>query len=418
MQYTLCNDSKFEASLIKVDEPYNEGLKDLLFHSKQGNSFPLYNQYYNSYEKYILHFVEKFNNKLRELYPFEYCKSSALLSLKDPLMQHYLKKFPQKQYRLENAQLFLKPACCANHFKIWSQKGTYVKKKQIIHEVADVYRMENEGTVRGLVRGNYFTIIDYHFTTVMEDYKKDFVVIRKNLQCFYDQLLGCNWSENFVQIIRINQDKYEQYKPFMDQLSQGAAPSKFFVEVLKNSNSQCCQYYHLKYELSYIGKGHPFTLGTIQIDFEYPEYFLLDKSKYGLKPTLHFSQGSINRVVQVLIGRKDVPQRALKVYVLGQDMEAKKQKIRDLNLEQSLLWDDSSKNLSQALSYDKLNQFFYSTILVYGDRDHLQGTYTLITRSNNKEQRKQLVLSELQLKKYLNASKIMRGPQEYYVTTL
>ena len=353
----------FEQSLAlnKVPDVSSE---NLYLHLRSSKGFPIYNSYYKDLQEHILGRVKSFNNRLREHYVLNHSKSGAILNAEDPSMRHYLERFPEKQFKISPGDLFLKPACCASAFKIWGSKGVHLKKKQVMHEVSDCYRLEYEGTVRTFRRNCVFTMPDYHMITVEPEMLKDFSRVRELIFLFYEDLLGPDWAIYFEEIVRVSSENYQKYREFIDGMTP---PRDNQLVVHLNDYKESPPYFELKYELAYRGGPRLITLGTIQIDYLYPKMFELDQSKYGPRPALHFTQGSVPRIVELMVNQGKTPCKGVKLFTFkGVDRDLV---IEALNLKCAILLDNTSVNLNQALKSSPLEALFFPTLIVVGEQE-------------------------------------------------
>lgn len=365
MSLEIYEDNSFE-SFKALKKPSRPELENLLVYTRSNDGFPLYNSYYKALENHLRNNIEDFNEYLRLYFRLEQCKSSVLLDLKDPIFEHYRQRFPQKQFEVksDNFHYGLKPACCANALKIWAHQGSKIKKG-IIHELSDCYRRENRGTLRTFKRGSYFTMPDYHMNTIDSDFLKDFQVIRTGLFEFYKKLWGPQWKNLFHEVFRVEKSKFPIYKDFIENLvDQG------IVELFESSEP----YYELKYEISYKGSSQLFTLGTIQIDYVYPQLFKLDQ-KEGVRPVLHFSPGSIQRIIEVMVTQDNIPKRGMKLYCVNKKPQDFLEKV---TIDCGILIDNTSKNLKECLSrknpYEKI---FYPVTIIFGEKEEKNQSVTL-----------------------------------------
>lgn len=380
-------DSSFEIDLA-LDLSRSSELEDKLVHLKSGSGFPVYNSYYIDLEKYILSKINYFNNNLRKHFIVNGSRGSAVLNSADETMKHYTERFPEHQYKVTPGELFLKPACCATAFKIWQSKRTSLRKKEVMHEVSDCYRVENTGTTRTLRRNCYFTMPDYHMVTVKEDVLDDFIKVRACLFEFNQSIFGDPWISNFYQVIRVNSKSLTKYSEFLKELNE-SSPVETIIEQVDWSTST--PYYELKYELSYRNGPKLITLGTIQIDYLYPDLFSLDTTVLGNRPCLHFSQGSISRIMDVLIREAPAPQKGITLLCLGVDPM---QQIAELGLKCAILIEDSNALVKKAIPCSYYQAIFYPRLVVIGGAELEKDTISVIDRSTKKNKvytRKQFI---------------------------
>lgn len=373
MQIHHYKSNEFE-TLLALDLPNDKTIEDKLIHLKSGSGFPVYNSYYVDLEKYILGKVTYFNNDLRKFFVVNGSKCGAVLTKTDPTMKHYAERFPENQFTVTPGQLFLKPACCATAFKIWQSKKTSLRKKEIIHEVSDCYRVENTGTTRTLRRNCCFTMPDYHMITIKEDVLEDFLKVRSCLFKFNESVFGPSWSSNFYQVIRVNNISSIKYKDFISELARTSVIETIVEEVDWTTSTP---YFELKFELSYKNGPKLITLGTLQIDYLYPQLFGLDTTMFGARPSLHFSQGSICRIMDVMIRESVLPKKGVKLLCLEGDPLEQWNK---LDLKCAILVEDTATSIKKAIPSTFYELLFYPLLVVIGSNQIKSNTVTVFDR--------------------------------------
>ena len=370
--YFLHLDDKFQKEEA-LNKPRNPALEDSLLHLRSSKGFPVYNSYYKDVENYVLGKVAAFNNNLRKNFILNMSKSSALIDLENPSMKYYKDMFPQKQLEIPSEKLFMKPACCAVAFQIWASKKTTLKKKEIMHELSDCYRCENLGTVRTFKRNCYFTMPDYHMITIQNQVEEDFKKVRSQLLEISKSLFGPDWVNNFHEVIRVDAKSFDKYSTLINYISETSV-SKVFVQKMTYEETSK-PYYGLKYELAYRGASSLFTLGTLQIDYHYPKLFNLDTSVYGDRVALHFSPGSIQRIVEVLIKEERLPFKGVKLYCIsGQPVEV----MKDLNLKCSYLIERGT--MKEALRSTMMEKEFFPLLVIVGPKQQQEGSVSVADR--------------------------------------
>ena len=379
-----------------------------LLYFKSHKGFPVYNTHYKILEDHILNHVKQMNQSLRSNYVLNQIKSSAILQTSDPTVQHYISRFPQKQFLLQEDGLALKPACCANAFKTWGLKKSTLKRAEIIHEVSDCYRDQNLGTVRTLSRSCYFTMPDYHMITVKEKVLEDFNNIRTNLKDVYTRLFGPEWPNFFRQIVRIEKDKFEYYRQFLEQLNT-QCDRDLMVELLTYEDPLKKPYFELKYELAYTGGAKLFTLGTIQIDYLYPELFGLDTKNYTERVALHFTQGSIPRIIKVLAMENRIPKKGVKVFAFDKSLSLE---FLD-ELKCSKLMDNTSKNILASIKHGPMELKFFPLLAVIGPLENENKTVSIMDRNLKTN----YTISQNQFLEQINSDGLYTDQKETYFTS-
>lgn len=385
-------------------------IRDLFVEYKSPKGLNIYSNEYTSVLNYLKRFIEEFNQKLRRKYSFSEIKTSAFLDLEDPLVSYYCEKFPEKQYsvgvtKTENSksvipEFTMKPACCANALSLWSKKYTPAYDS-IYHEVSDCYRVESTGSLRTLSRGNYFTMPDYHMITRnnLTSIKKIFTELKLQIAGFYEKLLNKSCKAKFYEVYRLYQDFSRDLITATDYQTPESCEDLTSTEDYKKP------YFCIKQEFTYKNSDKDLQLGTVQLDLLNPQAFNLKDAAI-----IHFSMGSVQRLMDLLIYENSVPHVALKVKLLKPEFE--EPFLKSWALDYDLLFDMKHKNLAESLSIKSLKQkVFYPMVLIIGGKELEGHKYTLINRID--ESQHYLTLSELET--YLKAYPISTNKRRTYL---
>jgi threonyl-tRNA synthetase len=364
----------------------NKELESRLVLQRSNKGHPYYGSYYTFMEDFVSNKIRQFNSLLRRKYPFSRVKCSALLDQTNVVFTHYRKRFPENQYQVTNPSnkeevYSIKPSCCANAFSIWSQMNKNLPKKQIIHEIADCYRCEKQGSVRSLSRNCYFTMPDYHMITTKEESLQDFRTIRSELIKLSKKLYGS--LDNFVEMTRLI--NYDQKGIPLEQIlfHEDNLDDVYYEKIQKVGEET--PYYSIKWELVYCGTSRNYTLATVQRDALYPLLFELDETIYGPREGIHFSMGSYGRIFQTILLEGGSSQVGFKLVLLDKSdvFENAKKIVENMNVSCPILLDDSSKNLSEAIAKGKLvEQAMFSDVVLIGKEEKQKGVVTYIDRKN------------------------------------
>lgn len=392
--------------LLDTSDPLNYNtLRNLFLEQKSAGGLNIYNNEYNEVLRFIMSEVNRFNQNLRKKYYFSEIKTSALLDLEDPLVQYYCSKFPEKQYQVSSETdkelkkvYSLKPACCANAFALWSKNRKVYN--HIYHEVSDCYRIENTGSLRSLSRGCYFTMPDYHMVVEnkYENIKEIFLDLRQELAQFYQKLLKKSCKDLF----------YETYRLYKEDFRNLIAPSLYenaiVIEDLTAEKDEDAPYFDIKQEFTLKNKkDKDLQCGTIQVDLKNPKAFNLDNCA-----VIHFSMGSLQRILDLLICQDKIPKLGLKVKFLNPTYQ--EEFLNHWSDKYGLLIDNKNKVLSESLALKSLKeQIFYSDYLLIGPKEIENNSYTLIDRIT-KEQftfNKKDLLEHLEKKNYVQHNQII-----------
>lgn len=269
----------------------------------------------------------------------------------------------------------------------------------IYHEIDDCYRVENTGSLRSLSRGSYFTMPDYHLIVKNDPLEiKDLILdVRNEIARFYKDLLHKDCKDLFYEIYRLYEDSARS------MILPKAFTTQPIVEELTTEPEATKPYFCIKQQFTYRidSANNDLQIGTVQVDLANPRAFNLEGSA-----VIHFSMGSIQRLVDLLVHENFIPMMGLKVKFL-------KDSYKDVFLatwskEFGLIVDDKNKNLAESLSIKSLKeQIFYPLVLIVGDKEISTGQYTLVNRLN----KKQYTLTRTQLEQYLKTFNFIRNPQ-------
>ena len=210
---------------------------------------------------------------------------------------------------------------------------------------------------------------DYHAMCQKEKVSKVFWDTINLLNEFYKDL---GIQDHMVPIFRYTTEEGEKIIPLKD------LPENSWVEH-GNFTEETRPYFRVKYEVNYTGCKAPVQLGTVQIDDDLPK-------KYNVNGVLiHFSMGSLERLVAVLEAQNLSPALGLELITLGNGSSALKT-IQE-KIPYPLKWTSvrGSHSLSKALrgSVDFLR---YPWVLLVGPEELKQGTVRLLNRKKGTEQ--------------------------------
>lgn len=402
-----CRSEESVYKLVETSDPANhQSIRNLFLESKSARGLNIYSNEYTTLLKHIRKEIDNFNFRLKSKYPFSEIKTSSLLDQEDPLVKYYCSKFPEKQYQVSESetkktQFTIKPACCANAFGLWNKRPFNKRiNKHIYHEVDDCYRIENTGSLRSLSRGCYFTMPDYHMIVKndTETLKDIFLDIRNQIALFYKSLLKSDCKDIFYEVFRVYDLEHKHFIP------QKIYTKETQVEYLTNENENEKPYFSIKQEFTAKNVvDRDLQCGTVQLDFKNPVAFNLPDYV-----VVHFSMGSLQRLVDLLILQDKIPMFGIKVKFLGD--EFKDPFLKTWPMEYGLLIDDKKTVLSESLAIKSLKeQIFYPHYLIVGEKELNNNTYTLINRLD--KSKKQYTFTKNELLTYLGSRNFTSAPE-------
>jgi hypothetical protein len=200
--------------------------------------------------------------------------------------------------------------------------------------------------------------------TTKQEVFKDYRKIRTLLNHFYERLIGIeSFKRNFTETFRLTDAKYLE-----------VIPENSTIEYLDCSKQ--APYFKLKQEYTYMDK---LQMGTIQIDDTYPELFDLP----GDRVAIHFSMGSMARLLELLISSNSLPMFGMKVNIMQNSL---KEFLKQVPTKGHVLLENKCKTLSESIKINSIaQQLFYPLYVIYGSQEKKSKTVTLLDRSNRTE---------------------------------
>ena len=272
----------------------------------------IFNEDYLRVKSYLFDKISKFNSLISKEINFTRVESSQMMDPASPLVDYYVKKFPTRQFRTTRGDI-LRPAACTTALNLFGK----VPINTIIHEMATCFRVENSGECKGLKRCTRFVMPDYHGHFEPKMVGSAFGSIVNNLKLLYSQL---GIDEDLVQIYRYTSK--ERGNPYLsDSRLPSISQDAPWQEI---DESEPRPYFKIKYEINYCGGRLPVQLGTIQIDEDLPKM-------YGLPGVvIHFSMGSIERLIHTIDQVEALPANYLKLVVLDHPCDQFVSKVVDV----------------------------------------------------------------------------------------
>jgi len=258
----------------------------------------VFNARYLAVKRYLFHHIERFNARLSTKMPVHQVESSEIIDPTSPLTEYYTEKFPTRVYRTQDGGV-LRPATCTTALKLLSSypEGT------VIHEKGICYRVENSGEYRKLKRCSRFCMPDYHGHFAREEVAKAFSHILDTIKQFYQDI---GLKKQLIQIFRFT--SAEGPSPYFTREN---LPSMSSTPWTEDHDITPRPYFKIKYEVNYCGGVSPVQLGTIQVDEDLPRVF-------GLQGVvLHFTMGSVERLVSTMDAQDVSPALSLKILQLA-----------------------------------------------------------------------------------------------------
>lgn len=208
----------------------------------------------------------------------------------------------------EGEEYMLKPMNCPHHCSIFAWKPRSYKELPLrLAEFGTVYRYEQSGELHGLTRVRGFTQDDAHIFCTPEQVKDEFLRVMDIIMIIFRALKFDKFEAQISLRDKVNRDKYIGSEENWEHAEQA------IIEACKEKGLEArVEYGEAAFygpKLDFMVKdaiGRRWQLGTIQVDYNLPERFLLeytgaDNQKHRPVMIHRAPFGSMERFVAVLI---------------------------------------------------------------------------------------------------------------------
>lgn len=292
----------------------------------------------------------------------------------------------------------LRPMTCPFQFVLYKRKSRSYKDLPIKYaEIANLFRNEKSGELRGLSRVRQFSLADAHIICRPDQVEKEFLEVL-DLVKFVMKSLGVKdiWYR-FSQGDVKNKEKYidnpKAWKESEDLMKRILDKSKLKYIVAKDEAA----FYGPKLDLQYKDiYGKEDTLFTIQIDFALPERYDMtykDKNNKDKRPmVVHRSSiGAIERILAVLLeqtqGNLPLWLSPVQVKILpmtDKNLDFAKKVEKELRKEGIRVeLDERAESMSKKVRDAQIEKANY--MITIGDKEEEAGTLAVRTRKGDIE---------------------------------
>ena len=298
--------------------------------------------------------------------------------------------------KLDNEEYVLSPMNCPHHMVIYGNELHSYKDLPIrIAEVANDFRFEAQGAVKGIERTRAFTQNDSHIFCTPSQVESEFKgVVDLILEVYKD--FGIDTSKcDFRLSLR---DKDSKTNKYFDDDEMWDNAENSLRQVMKDLNIDC---YEAKDEAAFYGPkldilihpaiGNPVALSTIQLDFLLPRRFELDyindKGEKETPVVIHRAiLGSLDRFIAFLLEetKGNLPlwlaPRQINIIPVNNEYHLEysrelKQLLKDSNFRVDL--DDRDEKLSYKMRESVISKVPYTLIIGDKERDSRTISYRL-----------------------------------------
>ncbi len=298
--------------------------------------------------------------------------------------------------KLDNEEYVLRPMNCPHHMVIYGNELHSYKELPIrIAEVANDFRFEAQGAVKGIERTRAFTQNDSHIFCLPSQVESEFKgVVDLILEVYKD--FGIDISKcDFRLSLR---DKNSKTNKYFDDDEMWDNAENSLRQVMKDLNLDC---YEAKDEAAFYGPkldilihpaiGNPVALSTIQLDFLLPRRFELnyinDKGEKEVPVVIHRAiLGSLDRFIAFLLEetKGNLPlwlsPKQINIIPVNNEYhleycEKIKQILKDNNFRVDL--DSREEKLSYKMRESVISKVPYTLIIGDKERDNNQISYRL-----------------------------------------
>jgi len=271
-----------------------------------GGGLPLFTPKGTTIIRELRNFIEEEEIKRGYLYTKTPVMAKSDLYKVSGHWQHY--KDDMFVLNVRGEDFALRPMTCPFQFVLYKRKPRSYKDLPLKYsEIADLFRNEKSGELRGLTRVRQFSLADAHIICMPEQVEKEFEEVLELVKHVMKKLSAKGIWYRFSKGDLKNKEKYiDNPKAW----KESEAMMKKILDKLKIKYIEAkgeAAFYGPKLDLQYKDVyGKEDTLFTIQIDFALPEKFDMtykDKNNKELRPMIihRSSIGAIERIISYLL---------------------------------------------------------------------------------------------------------------------